>query len=99
MELAGFLDATVCSGHLNNNRLAGDIDKLVFTDVTFFEGLMQLSCDFIEGDDVMPDSFAAVLRVDCKLEPGSRSIVSGAEPRVTSQPAAQLHRLYSLARL
>src|SRR5688500_9861896 len=88
VKLTGFLHATIRLWFFTNDGLAGDIDKFSFCDLTLLEGLLQLSCRFIEGDDIVPDCLAAVLRIDGEREACGGAIISAAEPRVTTQPAA-----------
>jgi len=79
---------------LDHNRCACHIDQSSFGDLALVVGLTKLSCCVVEGDDVVPDSLASILGIHGQGETCCRTVVSGAEPRVTTEPAAELQLLY-----
>jgi hypothetical protein len=93
MHLADTFDATACSGFFTDDRLAGDIYEFSSCDLALCKGLTELFCSLVEGDDVVPGSFAAVLRIDRKREACCGTVVSGAEPWVSTEISPQLHLL------
>jgi hypothetical protein len=84
VKLTSTFDTTACLRLFNNDRLTCDINWLAFCDLTFFEGLMELSCSLVKSDNVVPGGLAPILRVDRKREACCGTIISGAEPRVTA---------------
>jgi hypothetical protein len=99
VDFPDFPYSTIVSRLLSDDRMTGDLDKLALGDLLSIEGLLQLLCSLIKRHDIVPGGFAGAFRVHRNREATCRTIVTGSEPWVTTQPAAQHHLGYSVARL